>query len=197
MSSNLASSFALANKKVVLVDLDIRKATMNKVFGVKSKAGVSNYLSGTIDTVDELIHSDLTVQNMDVIFSGPVPPNPAELLMSQRLDEMVAYLRTKYDYVFLDNVPVGIVADTEIVKRLVDATIFVVRANKTDKRMITDLDKIYKTERFPNLSVVLNSVKYKKHAGYGSYGYGYGGYGYGNEEDDKKKHRRHKHHHED
>ena len=197
VSSNLASSFALANKKVVLVDLDIRKATMNKVFGVKSKAGVSNYLSGTIDTVDELIHSDLTVQNMDVIFSGPVPPNPAELLMSDRLDQMVAYLRERYDYVFLDNVPVGIVADPEIVKRLADATIFVVRANKTDKRMISELDKIYKSEKFPNLAVVLNSVKYKKHAGYGSYGYGYGGYGYGTEEDDKKKHRRHKHHHED
>lgn len=213
VSTNLASSFAHANKKVVLVDLDIRKATFNKVFGMRPKQGVSSYLSGTAENVEDLIVPDLVTQNMDVIFSGPVPPNPAELLMSDRLDQLVAYLRQHYDYVFLDNVPLGIVADPEIVKRVADATVFVVRANKTDKRLVSELEKIYKSERYPNLAVVLNSVKYKKRAGYGyggygygygygygfgygyGYGYGYGGYGYGNDEDgDKKKHRRHKHH---
>lgn len=185
VSTNLATSFALANKKVVLVDLDIRKGTINKVFGVKPRVGVSNFLSGAVDTVDELINSDMIVQNMDVVFSGPVPPNPAELLMSNRLEELVDYLRQHYDYVFLDNVPLGIVADSEIVKRVADTTLFVIRANKTDKRLITELDRIYRADKFPNLSVVLNSVKYKKHRGYGygaygyGYGYGYGGYGYG------------------
>ena len=77
VSSNLAASFAHAKKKVVLVDLDIRKATMNKVFGVKNTAGVSNYLSGAIDSVSDLIHQDQTSEYMDVIFSGPVPPNPS------------------------------------------------------------------------------------------------------------------------
>lgn len=142
--------------------------------------------------------------------------------MSDRLDQMVAWLREHYDYVFLDNVPVGIVADPEIVKRLVDVTVFVVRANRTDKRLVTELDKIYKSEKFPNLSVVLNSVKYKKRGGYGyggygyggygyGYGYGYGGYGYGygygsygygygygdeeDEEVEKKKKKHHHHHH--
>ncbi len=188
VSTNLATSFALANKRVVLVDLDIRKGTINKVFGVKPRIGVSNYLSGSVESVEELINPDLIVQNLDVVFSGPVPPNPAELLMSNRLEEMIDYLRQHYDYVFIDNVPLGIVADPEIVKRVADITLFVIRANKTDKRLVTELDKIYKTDKFPNLSVVLNSVKYKKrrcygYGGYGGYGYGYGygygGYGYG------------------
>jgi ATPases involved in chromosome partitioning len=112
VSTNLSTSFALANKKTVLVDLDIRKATFNKVFGVKNNAGVSNYLSGTIDNIEDLINPDLIAQNLDVIFSGPVPPNPAELLMSDRLDKLVEYLRQRYDYVFLDNVPLGIVGPT-------------------------------------------------------------------------------------
>ena len=213
VSTNLATSFALANKKIVLVDLDIRKATFNKVFGVKSNAGVSNFLSGTMEKVDDLINPDLIAQNLDVIFSGPVPPNPAELLMSERLDQLVDYLRQHYDYVFLDNVPLGIVADPEIVKRVADTTVFVVRANKTDKRMISELEKIYKSDRYPNLSVVLNSVKYKKRKGYGygygygygSYGYGgygyggygYGGYGYGNDEEETRSKKKwyHRHHH--
>ena len=208
VSTNLATSFALANKKVVLVDLDIRKATFNKVFGIHSRMGVSNYLSGTTDSMDDLINTDLVVPNMDVIFSGPVPPNPAELLMSNRLDEMIDYLRKHYDYVFLDNVPLGIVADAEIVKRLADSTVFVVRANKTDKRMINELDRIYKSGRYPNLAILLNSVKYKKRRGYGyGYGYGYGaknGHGYygqsdyygddENDEDDSKKKKHHRHH---
>ena len=192
---------------------------------MKARIGVSNFLSGSVESVEELINPDLVIQNLDVVFSGPVPPNPAELLMSDKLDEMVDYLRQHYDYVFLDNVPLGIVADPEIVKRLADITLFVIRANKTDKRLVTELDKIYKSNRFPNLSVVLNSVKYKKHRGYGyggyggygygygygyggygygyggygygGYGYGYGGYGYGNdeEEEEKKKHRFKRHRH--
>ena len=125
VSTNLATSFALAKKKIVLVDLDIRKATFNKVFGIKSNMGVSNYLSGAVDDIDDLINIDLITQNLDVIFSGPVPPNPAELLMSDRLDQLVEYLRQRYDYVFLDNVPLGIVADSEIVKRVADTTVFV------------------------------------------------------------------------
>ena len=100
VSTNLATSFALAQKKIVLVDLDIRKATFNKVFGMKSNIGVSNYLSGSVDDIDDLINTDMITQNLDVIFSGPVPPNPAELLMSNRLDQLVEYLRQRYDYVF-------------------------------------------------------------------------------------------------
>jgi len=117
VSTNLATSFALAARKTVIVDLDIRKGTLFKVFGVGTRAGISNYLSGKTDSVDDIIHSDSNTPNLDVIFSGPVPPNPAELLMSPRLDDLIAELRKRYEYIFLDNVPVGMVADSDIVKR--------------------------------------------------------------------------------
>ena len=217
VSSNLAYSFAFGNKKVALVDLDIRKGTLNKVFGQKSThQGVSTYLSGKCDDVEEIIIHETGNDNLNVILSGPIPPNPAELLMNDRLDKLVDYLRERYDYVFLDNVPLGIVADADIVKRVADNTLFVLCAGKTDKRYLSDLDKLYRGNTFPNLSVILNSVKYKKRRGYGygyghgggygygsygGYGYGYGGYGYGYGYDDVEEeksslhrllHRKHK-----
>ena len=115
VSTNLATSFALAKRKTVIVDLDIRKGTLFKVFDVNTRAGVSNYLSGKTDSIDDIIHTDTSASGLDVIFSGPVPPNPAELLMSTRLEDLVAELRKRYDYIFLDNVPVGMVADADIV----------------------------------------------------------------------------------
>lgn len=191
VSSNLAYSFAFGNKRVALVDLDIRKGTLNKVFGLKStRQGVSTYLSGKCDDVEEILMHDTGSKNLDAIMSGPIPPNPAELLMSDRLEKLVDYLKDRYDYVFLDNVPLGMVADADIVKRVADNTLFVLCAGKTDKRFLGDLDKLYRNNTFPNLSIILNSVKYKKRRGYGygysygygkgyGYGYGYGGYGYG------------------
>lgn len=209
VSSNLAYSFAFGNKKVALVDLDIRKGTLNKVFGLKSThQGVSTYLSGKCDDIEEIIMHETGNNNLDAIMSGPIPPNPAELLMSDRLDKLVDYLRERYDYVFLDNVPLGMVADADIVKRVADNTLFVLCAGKTDKRYLNDLDKLYRNSTFPNLSIILNSVKYKKRRGYGygygygygkgyGYGYGYGGYGYGYgygiEEEKKSRHFRRKH----
>ncbi|MDO5316803.1 MAG: polysaccharide biosynthesis tyrosine autokinase [bacterium] len=199
VSSNLAGSFAFASRKTVLVDLDIRKGTLSKVFDSNVKVGVYNYLSGKTDNIDDIIHSDPNIPNLDIIFAGPIPPNPAELLMSTRLDDMIAELRKRYEYIFLDNVPVGMVADSDIVKRVADTTIFVLRAGKTDKRLLFDVDKFYKDGKFPNLCIVLNSVA-KKKRGYGYYGYGYG-YGYGSDEEKKKKKwyqrlfKKDKHHH--
>lgn len=181
VSTNLASSFALGGKRCVFVDLDIRKGTATKVFGVKNRMGVSNYLSGKTDDFNDIIWANEHVPGLDVIFSGPVPPNPAELLMSDRLDTLIEYLKQHYEYIFLDCVPLGLVADVDIVKRLADLTVFVLRAEKINKNMLPELDKIYKGEKLPNLAIVLNGVKHKKRRGYGygGYGYGYGGYGYG------------------
>ena len=162
VSTNLATSFALAKRKTVIVDLDIRKGTLFKVFGINTRAGVSNYLSGKTDSIDDIIHSDSTTPGLDIIFSGPVPPNPAELLMSYRLEDLIAELRKRYEYIFLDNVPVGMVADADIVKRVADTTIMVLRAGKTDKRLLFDVDKFYNDGKFPNLCVVLNGVNKKK-----------------------------------
>ena len=100
-------------------------------------------------------------------------PNPAELLLSDRLDKLIAELKERYDYVILDNVPAGIIADAAIVNRVADLTIYVVRAGKMDKRQLPELERLYREQKFRNLSVILNGVDYRSSYGYG-YGYGYG-----------------------
>ena len=110
VSMNLAMSFALTHKKVVLVDLDIRKGTLSSHVRVSDK-GVTNYLSGRIDNVDEIIRQNELCDKLDIIHAGPVPPNPAELLLGDRLETLIAELRKRYDYIILDNVPAGVVAD--------------------------------------------------------------------------------------
>ena len=173
VSSNLAASLVLTRQKVVLLDLDIRKGTLGKQTGYKGD-GITNYLSGKVTDVSSLICHDELVPGLDVIYAGPVPPNPAELLQSKRLDVMIAELRSRYDFVVLDNVPAGLVADAQIVARLADLTLCIVRAGVLDRRQVPALEIL--SRRFPKFSLVLNCVK-GYHQGYG-YGYGYG---YGNE----------------
>lgn len=184
VSINLAMSFALTHKKVVLVDLDIRKGTLSSHVKV-SDMGVTNYLSGRVDNVDEIIRKGELYDKLDIIHAGPVPPNPAELLLSDRLETLVAELRKRYDYIILDNVPAGVVADAVIVNRVADLTIYVVRAGRMDRRALPEVEKIYKEGKLRNMSLILNGTMYK-HGTYGyHYGYGYG-YGYGDGYNKKK-----------
>lgn len=190
VSINLAMSFALTHKKVVLVDLDIRKGTLSSHVKV-SDMGVTNYLSGRVDNVDEIIRKGELYDKLDIIHAGPVPPNPAELLLSDRLETLVAELRKRYDYIILDNVPAGVVADAVIVNRVADLTIYVVRAGRMDRRALPEVEKLYKEGKLRNMSLILNGTMYK-HGTYGyHYGYGYGydygyGYGYGDGHNKKK-----------
>ena len=181
VSMNLAMSFALTHKKVVLVDLDIRKGTLSSHVRVSDK-GVTNYLSGRIDNVDEIIRRNELCDKLDIIHAGPVPPNPAELLLGDRLETLIAELRKRYDYIILDNVPAGVVADAVIVNRVADLTIYVVRAGRMDRRALPEVEKLYQEGKLRNMSLILNGTVYK-HGAYGyRYGYGYGysyGYGYG------------------
>ncbi len=176
--ANLAASFSIAGKKILLVDLDIRKGSLNRKFKAGPVTGLTHYLSGRLSLEELLAKRHAVDRNLDILFSGPVPPNPAELLLSPKLDALIEEARKEYDYVMLDCVPVGIVADTDIVKRLADRTIFILRANYTDKRSLPELETLYREGHFPNMSVVLMDVDYSNRS-YG-YGYGYGaGYGYG------------------
>ena len=181
VSTNLAASLILMKKKVVLVDLDIRKGTLAKNVGYSGK-GATNYLSGSVDSVKEVVAKNQIVEGLDVLFAGPVPPNPAELLLSHKLDDMIEELKSIYDYVIVDNVPAGVVADAPIVNRVADLTIYVVRSGVLDRRQLPELERLYKSGQFKNLALVLNGVKYRS-MGYGyGYGYGYGfGFGYGDE----------------
>ena len=175
ISRNLAMSLSYAKKRVVLVDLDIRKATLSHHFHTHS-AGVTNYLADPAVTVDDIVK---TQERFDIIGAGMSAPNPAELLMDRRLDELMAELRKRYDYVIADNVPVGIIADAAIANRVADMTVFVVRAGKLDRRQLPDLEKLYQDRKLNNMALVLNGVDPKR-PGYGyGYGYGYGHYGYG------------------
>ncbi len=190
ISSNLAVTLAMTGKKVVLVDLDIRKGTLSKRMHRKSE-GVTNYLLGIVEDLRGIIHSSEFHPNLDIIYEGPVPPNPAELLLGNRLDNLVEELKEMYDYVILDNVPSNMVADAAIVNRVADLTIYVVRAGMMDRRQLAEVEKLYTDKKFKNMAVVLNGVKYNR-SGYGHYGYygrySYYGYGYGN--DTRKKRRK-------
>ena len=180
VSSNLAMSIAQTNKKVVLVDVDIRKGTLSGIFSNPSnRMGLTHYLSGRTDNLNDIIGASEEYDKLDIIFSGPVPPNPAELLLSDRFDRLIVELRKRYDYIIVDNVPAGMVADASIVNRVVDLTIFVVRSGVMDRRQLPELENMYRQEQLRNMSVILNGIP-SEHRGYGySYGYGYG-YGYGN-----------------
>lgn len=174
IARNLSMSLAYMKKRVVMVDLDIRKGTLSRHFG-HYHVGVTNYLSDNTVKVDDIIQHQ---EGFDLIPAGILAPNPAELLMDNRLDELMDELRTRYDYIIADNVPVGLIADATIANRIADLTIFVVRAGKLDRRQLPDIEKLYQEKKLKNMALVLNGANPERH-GYGySYGYGYG-YGYG------------------
>lgn len=177
IARNLSMSLAYLKKRVVMVDLDIRKGTLSRHFG-HYHVGVTNYLSDNTVKVDNIIQHQ---EGFDLIPAGILAPNPAELLMDNRLDELMNELRTRYDYIIADNVPVGLIADATIANRIADLTIFVVRAGKLDRRQLPDIEKLYQEKKLKNMALVLNGANPERH-GYGySYGYGYGyGYGYKN-----------------
>lgn len=173
IARNLSMSLAYMKKRVVMVDLDIRKGTLSRHFGYYH-VGVTNYLSDNTVKVDDIIQHQ---EGFDLIPAGILAPNPAELLMDNRLDELMNELRTRYDYIIADNVPVGLIADATIANRIADLTIFVVRAGKLDRRQLPDIEKLYQEKKLKNMALVLNGANPERH-GYGySYGYGYG-YGY-------------------
>ena len=173
---NLAMSMALANVRVVILDLDLRKGSLSKCVGIgMKKIGISNYLSGKVDDVKELVQVCGEDSRLHVITSGALLLNSAELLKSGRLDRLIEELKKNYDYILLDNPPYGIVADTQLCGRLADQTIYVVRSGLFDKRMLPELQELYDSGKMKNMSILLNGKAYVKTG----YGYGYG-YGYGN-----------------
>lgn len=181
ISIHLAMSFVYAKKRVVLLDLDIRKGTLSRHFAGSHKVGITNYLADPSITVDDIIQHQ---ERFDVIVAGAIAPNPAELLMDDRLDELVAELRKRYDIIITDSVPIGIIADASIVNRIADLTVFVVRAGRLDRRQLPDIEALYEDKKLRNMALVLNGVDpHRRGYGYGygyyGYGYGYGHYGYG------------------
>ncbi|MBQ9284929.1 MAG: polysaccharide biosynthesis tyrosine autokinase [Bacteroidaceae bacterium] len=184
ISRNFAVTLALSGKKVVLVDADIRKRTQSRLSGNRHSHGLTSYLQGGVTDLDQLIVKDTTNANVDLLPAGATPPNPSELLLSERLEQLIEELKQRYDYVVIDSVPAQAVADAGIVNRVADTTIYVVREGKVDRRFLPELERFYKEKKFKHLCILLNDAHINKK----QYGYGYGNYsyGYGNEPGKKK-----------
>lgn len=192
-AANLAVSFALLGKKVILCGMDIRKPALGRLFGMSDRhEGITHLL--TKDTITQPMLQEQIVAsginpNLDLLLAGPTPPNPTELLARQSFEQVLTLLREQYDYVILDTAPVGIVSDTLQIGRVADITVFICRADYTPKSSFGLLNTLADEKKMPNPCIVLNGIdmskrKYGYYYGYGHYGkygrYGYGKYGYGN-----------------
>ena len=200
IASNVAISFALLGKKVVLVGLDIRKPRLAELFEIDDHHhGITNLLikdNITWDDVNKQIVNSGVNSNLDLLMAGPVPPNPGELVTRASLEETMDILKEHYDYIIIDTAPVGLVTDTLALGRIANATVYVCRADYTLKSSFGLINGLAYEKKMPNMSIVLNGVdlskkkygyyygygkygKYGKYASYGAYGkqYGYGSYG--------------------
>lgn len=199
ISANIAISLSQIGKRVILLETDLRKGRQRRTFDLPRdhRRGLSNYLSGEVTDWHQALCPIADFPGLDVMLKGAVPPNPNELLSSQRFAQLIAELRQTYDYIILDSPPYLVIADPTTLSQLVDRNIYVIRAGKADLRFVDEMNAAVRTGRLSNVSVVLNDVemssrynKYGYRYGYG-YGYGYGyrygyGYGYGNEDKVKK-----------
>jgi capsular exopolysaccharide synthesis family protein len=173
VSINMATVFALSGKKTILVGLDLRKPKIFGDFDIDNEEGVVNYLIGQ-KTIEEIIIPS-KIENLDIITSGNVPPNPSELIMNSANEELMEYLKKNYEYIILDTPPVGLVADAFELVKYADVTLYVVRQGFTQKGMMKMINDKYAKKEVSNISIILNNFKIKSSYGYGhGYGYGYG-----------------------
>ena len=170
VSVNLAATFALSGRKVLLIGMDIRNPKFMDYFAMPN-FGLTNYLSSNDTDINKYIIKHNDYQNFYILPSGVIPPNPAELLMSKNVDTLFETLKKEYDYIIVDTAPVSLVADTLLVAKNADTFVYVMRANVLEKRMLSIANTFYREKKLPNMCIVLNDTDSTK--GYG-YGYGYG-----------------------
>jgi capsular exopolysaccharide synthesis family protein len=181
---NTAISLSLLNKRVLLVGLDLRIPRLREYMNLETRDGITSYLSGFEKDLDRLIVPSGITENLFVLPSGAIPPNPAELMSRPTLDKAIAKLREEFDYIIVDSAPVSQVTDTQILNRVSDATVYVCRANYSSKGNLRFANDMMAQNRLKNMVLVVNDVDEFHHA----YGYGYGrGYGYGYKDKKKKK----------
>jgi capsular exopolysaccharide synthesis family protein len=173
---NIATSFAIKEKKVIAIDLDMRRASLSE-FVNKPKLGISDYLNGRVADWHAVKYDLENYSNIEMIPVGTIPPNPAELLFSDRLQKLLDELREQYDLIFLDCPPVEMVADPSIINRYADLTVFVVRAGVMEKSLLPEIDAWYTEHKFNNMVLFLNGTDTKS-GRYGYLRYGYHRYGY-------------------
>lgn len=174
---NLAASLAIKEKRVLVIDGDMRNCSIS-AYADSPQKGLSDYLGGRAGELSELIVKGNQYKWLHILPVGTIPPNPTELLFSNRLPQIMESVKAEYDYIFIDCPPVEIVADTQIIEKQADRTIFIVRAGLLERSMLAELENIYNEKRLKNLSVILNGTetgtsRYGYHYGYGT-GYHYG-----------------------
>ena len=176
VTTNLGAVMALAGKKTVVIEFDIRKPKIFTGLGLSKKFGVTNYLLGKANA------EDLPVlvpgfDNLFVLSCGPVPPNPSELLLESRVGDLINYLKQNFEVILIGTAPVGMVSDAMTLGKFAYCSLYIVRQGHTYKKQIALIDEFYREGKLPKVSIIINDVKIKP--GYGYYGYGRYGYGYG------------------
>jgi tyrosine-protein kinase Etk/Wzc len=177
---NLAISLALKDKKVILLELDLRKPKVSDLLGIPRNTGISNYLVGRMKG-KEIIKST-GYDNLSLIPSGPIPPNPSELISNGKLEELIGELKETYDYIIIDTTPVSPVTDAYLISPISDITLFIVRHDYTPKMILQRLAIQQQMSNLKNPAIIYNGLKGK---GFAKYGYGYA-YSYGYTEDNPK-----------
>ncbi len=177
VSTNMGAVLALAGKRTIILEFDIRKPKVLSGLGLSKGPGITNYLVGKMTNLEELIRPVPEHENLFVLGCGPVPPNPSEMLLDPRLDDMFNWLKNHFDIVIIDTAPVGMVSDAMTLSKFADCTLYLVRQSHTFKKQIALIDEFYQANKLPKVSIIINDVKLKP--GYGYYGYGRYGYGYG------------------
>jgi capsular exopolysaccharide synthesis family protein len=180
---NLASALSLSGKKVLLVELDLRKPKLSQNLNLDNFTGITNYLVSDI-TINDIIRPSGLHPDCYIVSSGSLPPNPSELILSERIEKLFEEARKSFDFIIVDTPPVGLVTDAQLLDRYSDLTLYIVRQKFTFKKQIQIIEDLYYTRKMRKLNIVMNDVK--KTPGYNSgYGYGYG-YGLGYYDDDRK-----------
>jgi capsular exopolysaccharide synthesis family protein len=187
VTTNMGAVLALAGKKTVILEFDIRKPKVLSGLGIQKGPGITNFLVAKANLA-ELIRPVPDQENLFVLGCGPIPPNPAELLLDQKVEEMFSWLKANFDIVLIDTAPVGMVSDAMTLSKYANSTLYLVRQGHTFKKQIALIDEFYVGNKLPKISIIINDVKIKPgygYYGYGRYGYGYG-YGYGSYYEEEK-----------
>ena len=188
VSTNIGAVMALTGKRTVIMEMDIRKPKVVANLELKKQAGITNYIVGSI-TLEKMIVPVPGVENLFVIPCGPLPPDPAEMLLDPKLKELFEHVRKQFDVVIVDTAPVGLVSDAMEMSKYVDCCLFILRQGYTYKNQLNLIDELYRSKKLPRMSLLLNDVKvgrgYGSYYSYGKYGYGYG-YGTGYFQDEVK-----------
>jgi tyrosine-protein kinase Etk/Wzc len=176
ITTNLGAVMALAGKRTIIIEFDIRKPKIFAEIGLSKRPGVTNYILGKA-RLEELPVLVPGYDNLYALSCGPVPPNPAELLLESRVNELFDHLKENFDVILIDTAPVGMVSDAMTLGKFANASLYIVRQGYTYKKQVHLIDEFYREGKLPKVSIVINDVKVKP--GYGYYGYGRYGYGYG------------------